>query len=418
MNERWNVATRIGFRWGIAAGALLIYPFPLSRIPKTDGFQEALHKPVEWAISGFAQYVLGIGDPPSAFSGSGDRTRDYVFVLLVALVATLGTIVWSVVDRRRTAYPRLAAAAHVVLRYWLASVMLSYGLSKILKQQFPDLQPGWLYERLGDMSPMRLAWAFVGYSTPYTVFSGLAEAIGGALLLWRRTATLGAVLLVVVMSNVVLLNFCYDIPVKLYSAQIVIMAGLIALPGARRMLAAALGHPVAGAPPRVRMSRPQERARLAAKLVLIGMIGLGLYLRNAGHPSANDHGHELYGAWVVDTFIADGVEHPPLVSDAERWQVWAAHARYAAVWLMTGAREDGGTSYPLEVDAAAHTITVTVDEAKHTREVWHYTRPAPDRLVIDATHRGKQLHIALRLAPDPPLMTRGFRWINEAPFNR
>jgi hypothetical protein len=61
---------------------------------------------------------------------------------------------------------------------------------------------------------------------------------------------------------------------------------------------------------------------------------------------------------------------------------------------------------------------VTVDEAKHTREVWHYTRPAPDRLVIDATHRGKQLHVTLRLAPDPPLMTRGFRWINEAPYNR
>jgi uncharacterized membrane protein YphA (DoxX/SURF4 family) len=418
MNERWNVATRIGFRWGILAGALLIYPFPLSRIPKTDGLQEVLSKPVEWAISGFAQSVLGIADPPSAFNGSGDRTRDYVFVLLVALVATLGTIVWSVVDRRRTAYPRLAAAAHVVMRYWVASVMLSYGLSKILKQQFPDLQPGWLYERLGDMSPMRLAWVFVGYSTPYTVFSGLAEAIGGALLLWRRTATLGAVLLIVVMSNVVLLNFCYDIPVKLYSSQILIMAGLIAWPGARRMLAAALGHPVAGAAPRVRMSRRQERARLAAKLVLIGMIGLGLYLRNAGRPDANDHGHELYGAWVVETFIADGVEHPPLASDAERWQVWVAHARYAAVWLMTGVRENTTSSYPLEVDAAAHTITVTVDEAKHTREVWHYSRPAPDRLVIDAMHRGKQLHVALRLAPDPPLMTRGFRWINEAPFNR
>jgi hypothetical protein len=106
MSERWNVATRIGFRWGVLAGALLIYPFPLSRIPNTDGFQDVLRKPVEWAISGFAQSVLGIADPPSAFNGSGDRTRDYVFVLLVAVVATLGAIVWSVVDRRRTAYPR------------------------------------------------------------------------------------------------------------------------------------------------------------------------------------------------------------------------------------------------------------------------------------------------------------------------
>ena len=44
--------------------------------------------------------------------------------------------------------------------------------------------------------------------------------------------------------------------------------------------------------------------------------------------------------------------------------------------------------------------------------------PDPEKLEIDGVHRGKRFHVASHLAPDPLLIARGFRWINEAPFNR
>jgi len=32
-------------------------------------------------------------------------------------------------------------------------------------------------------------------------------------------------------------------------------------------------------------------------------------------------------------------------------------------------------------------------------EIWHDSRPAPDRRVIDGAHLGKSLHVALHAAP-------------------
>ena len=41
------------------------------------------------------------------------------------------------------------------------------------------------------------------------------EVLGALLLLFRRTTALGAAVLAVVLVNVVMMNFCYDVPVKI-----------------------------------------------------------------------------------------------------------------------------------------------------------------------------------------------------------
>jgi uncharacterized membrane protein YphA (DoxX/SURF4 family) len=116
------------------------------------------------------------------------------------------------------------------MRFTLASILLAYGISKVFDLQFspPDVRV--LNERYGDSSPMELLWTFVGFSVPYTIFSGVVEVIPGVLLLFRRTAVLGALMAVAVMLNVALLNFCYDVPVKLYSSLYVLMALFLLLP--------------------------------------------------------------------------------------------------------------------------------------------------------------------------------------------
>jgi uncharacterized membrane protein YphA (DoxX/SURF4 family) len=413
----WGVGRRIGFRFGILAGALVVFPFPIGLLPRTAWLAELINKPWEWAVSWFAQDVLGLADPSTATTGSGDTTWAYVQLLLIAIVATLGTVVWSIVDRRRPAYPRLAAGAHVMLRYVLGLAMLFYGFAKILKSQFPDLAPGQLDQRFGDISPMGLLWKFMGYSTAYTVFAGLAEAVGGVLLLWRRTATLGALVVAAVMINVVMLNFCYDVPVKLYSVQLLIMAHVIALPRARAVMAAVLGRAAAEQPPRVRMARRWEHARLIGKLVMLASMAWSVRDSFSG-PSRNAHVHELYGTWIVDAFLADGVERPPLTTDPDRWRAISANPTRLWISPMTGERRGIG----LKVDAAARTIRVDIDgkpgdKAKQT-ETWNYTRPSSDHLVIDGVHGGRYLHVALHLAPESLLLTRGFHWISEVPFNR
>lgn len=418
----WSLPRRIGFRFAFLVGALLIFPFPVNVIPGMDGLDSVLQQPLTWAAQWLATRVLGLPAPYPGPNGSGDRAVDYAQLLLIAILAGLGTIVWTALDRRRSAYPRLAAGARIVLRYYLAAVMLSYGFSKVLKLQFYDLSPGVLHQRLGDVPPMRLMWAFMGYSLPYTVFAGLAEVAGGALLLWRRTATLGALLVAIVMTNVVLMNLSYDVPVKLLSTRLLVMAIAIAAPDARRVLGVVLGRAAAELPPRVRRTPGQERARRVAKFVLIALTVVDVYLTYGQRPAHDDHIHELYGNWIVDSFALDGVEHPPLTTDPVRWESWSASPRYMQIWLMNGTFEGRSEPergwYDLKVDPSAHTITVTIDSKQKTRETWTYSRPAPDRLIIDCVHRGKSLHIALHLEPAGVLVTRGFHWFNEVPYNR
>ena len=49
--------------------------------------------------------------------------------------------------------------------------------------------------------------AFIGASASYSLFAGLSEFAGGVLLLFRRTALLGAMVSSSVLLNVVVLNF-------------------------------------------------------------------------------------------------------------------------------------------------------------------------------------------------------------------
>src|SRR5262245_15210275 len=131
----WSLVRRVAFRFGFIAAALLLFPFPLGLVPESGELVAALAKPLEWLTAWFATDVLDTGELPTEFTGSSDTTSSYVLLLVVILLATLGTAVWSVIDRRSTSHPRLAAGAVVVLRYYLALTLLTYAFAKLT--QFP-----------------------------------------------------------------------------------------------------------------------------------------------------------------------------------------------------------------------------------------------------------------------------------------
>ncbi len=70
---------------------------------------------------------------------------------------------------------------------------------------------------------MGLLWTFMGYSKTYNLFTGLVEFTAGALLFIPRLSTLGSLLSVGALANVLLLNLSYDVPVKLYSFNLLLM---------------------------------------------------------------------------------------------------------------------------------------------------------------------------------------------------
>jgi hypothetical protein len=373
---------------------LIIWPFPFGAIPKTDKIAELLSKPWEWLVAWLAN-TIGIS-APFVDTGSGDTAWAWLQIASLLAVAALAAIVWSVLDRRRTSYPRLASGLAIAVRYWLAYAMLTYGFSKILPIQFAFPRAGRLDEHLGAMSPMGLLWTFMGFSRPYTVFAGLLETLGGVLLLWRRTTVIGALVVAAVMTNVVLLNFCYDVPVKLYSLTLLVFALGLAVPHARRVLAALL------APAGDRGSSKLELARRAGKAALIVAMGFALYSELgaiAALPSLRTGA--LDGIWQIDHLVVAGVERPALASDPTRWNKLLLAGPSCSLVPFVGDSKDG------KLDETAHQLAFD-------HETWSYTLDGADRLVLD----GPNVHVTLHRQPPGLLVTRGFHWVQEDPFNK
>ena len=96
------------------------------------------------------------------------------------------------------------------LRYVSAFLLFTYASSKMLGRQF-SLPPEIALRPVGALSGYQLAWLYYGHSHAYAVILGLIHLGGGALLLFRKTALLGAALMLPVMTNIVMINVFFHI---------------------------------------------------------------------------------------------------------------------------------------------------------------------------------------------------------------
>jgi hypothetical protein len=360
--------------------------------------------------------------------GSGDTTWNYVQLFCFLVVTATATVAWTLLDRKRSHYQRLHEWLRVGVRFWLALQMISYGAAKLIPNQMGGLQLDRLMEPFGDASPMGLLWAFMAGSAGYTMFTGAAELLGGLLLTARRTTLLGALVSVGVLSNVVMLNFCYDVPVKLLSSHLLLMAVFLVVPDVRRLTDLFLLHcRVEPAPVRpLFATKWLHRGALVLRTVLVvGFTGfmlsdeLAFYriMQSAPRPP-------LYGVWNVEEFEIDGAVRPPLLTDASRWQrVVIGNPGGLAIQPVGEAYQ----KYFLKVDADAHTLEVMrrrdlnwMDPlAWQPTAVFSWQSPESDVVLLQGTFDGHRIRARLRRAqPRDFLQTsRGFHWINEVPHN-
>ncbi len=167
-------------------------------------------------------------------TGSGDTTLNWIQNGLFITFALTGGLLWSIVallrGNRRTEYQTLYAWLRFGLRMTCGFFMLTYGFDKLYPFQMAPISIGILNEPVGNMSPMTLLWTLIGMNPVYEMVCGGAEVLGGLLFLFRRTALAGALLSAFVMSNVVLYNFFFDVPVKLFSVNLLLASLFVVLP--------------------------------------------------------------------------------------------------------------------------------------------------------------------------------------------
>jgi uncharacterized membrane protein YphA (DoxX/SURF4 family) len=405
--QKWSLSLRVAFRFAFAYFLLYCVPFPLTWIPYADRAGDWVtdfwHVVVPWV----AAHLLRLPHPITIFeNGSGDTTYNWVQVGCFLAIAIAATIVWSLLDRKRPNYDLLYRWSRLYLRVWLGAWMISYGASKVIQSQFPPPMLSSLIVPYAQHSPMGLLWTFMGTSTAYNVFAGSAEMLAGILLLVPRFTTLGALICAAVMSNVFMLNMSYDVPVKLFSFHLLVASLILAGPD----LANVAEFFVFKRAAQLTIDRPFFSDRrlnvtgLALQLLFAAfLVGTGLYysLQNQSTIAARP---ALYGIWFVDRANVD-------------WQR-VVFEEYNL--LVVQSREGSMRYYAQEINAAARRIRVSSYRNPRGGGVLLFIRMPPNRLRLWGRLGRQRVEATLHRVDESKflLLSRGFHWISEYPFNR
>jgi hypothetical protein len=431
----WSPLKRVLFRFAFVYLLLCTLPFPLthawhlSELPEPVKSVAALgRRTAQWYTGLWKTPVMWVGQQVFGVTitvlpnSSKDTTYNYVETFCHLVLAAVLAMGWTVLAQGRTDHARLHRGLRMYVRFALASWMIVYASFKVFKVQFADPSLTRLQQSVGEMSPMRLMWTFIGASEGYTVFSGLIELFAGLLLTFRRTTLLGALLTAGIMTHVLVLNLCYDVPVKLFSFHLLLLAGFLILPDVPRLANLfLLGRPAGPVESHRLFRRPWlDRTAAAVRTALVlGFVALLLTdFYTARHTSGDLRPKPpLYGIWVVEAFTMDGQDRPPLTTDARRWErLIVERPRMVSVRRM----DQSLVHYEQTIDTEARTLNLKQSDDAASMADLIYDQPQPDVLTLNGTVDGKKVRIRCRRMDESrfPLISRRFHWINERPFLR
>lgn len=422
----WRLAARLAFRfWSVYFGLYILctqmfrglIPFNFN-MPNIGAVG-----PVRWMVEWTAVNVFGVTTPlVFTGSGSGDKTTDWVLAFCLLVISTAITLVWSIAARRPVSYDNAHKWFRLFLRFSLGSTMLGYGVAKLIPLQMPFPSLTRLLEPYGHFSPMGVLWASIGASRSYEIFTGALEMAAAVLLFIPQTALLGAVLATACMAEIFTLNMTYDVPVKLFSFHLVLMSLFLLAPDAKRLVNVLVLNRPADVSPVPPLGSTPRRLRVGIALQLVfGLLLVAQGLNNSVSAWRNFGGGSprspLFGIWNVAYMSIDGVERAPLVTDYDRWRrlTFDVPARMAFHRM-----DDTFVQFNSKIDEGARSIVLTRAGNNNWRSTLTYDRPSPERLLLQGEMDGKKIQLRLELFPRENflLVTRGFNWVQEFPFNR
>ena len=427
--KSWPFSEKILFRFIFIYFMLYLNPWTwLNRIPGTDSVFEYYYQRMDWLVhyannNIFHTYKTLI--PPN---GSGDTSYAWVELQLQLLLALIGTLIWTIVDRKNSEYNRISYWFRIILRYSLILALMSYGIIKLFGMQmlFPTLSQ--LATPLGDLLPMRLSWLFIGYSDQYQFFSGLMEVIAALLLFFRASSAFGAVASSAVFANVVMMNLSYDIPVKQYSIHLFLMSLILVIYDYRRLLSLITNKP--SAPSTIYNVEFNKRwmqiGRFFMKYIFMGyMVGTTIYqtyYRWNDFRSPKEVGPVRSGLYDVKLFTLNKDTIPPLHTDSIRWKdVVFDHGSGSVGTADTIFWQRYRRGYfRYEIDSASTEIKFTKrDVTGKTDSLFtlHFDIPDSSHLRLWGKIRSDSVYVVLKRSDRRfQLAERQFHWLSE--YNR
>jgi hypothetical protein len=425
---QWNLPTRLAFRFCFAYFTLycVMNQVLLVPVPGSDGPDIGVRWPMRQITLWTAAHLFH-STPSLPSTGGGDTAYDWIQVFCILAIAVVATVVWSVLDRRRPNYVTLHKWFRVFVRFALAEMMFSYGFAKVFLKQmrFPPLKM--LVQPFGEFNNHAVLWNSIGAAPVYEIFAGSAEVLGGLLLIFPATATLGALVCLADMTQVFTLDLAYDIDAKLFAFHLLLLAVLLLAPDAQRLFGFFLANRTTPPSTRPPLFRTARACRIALVLLaLLGFYQIGVYAYDFSYGAwvSFDRAvlaNPLRGIWNVDEMSIDSQPRPPLLTDTERWRrvIFGAYSANDVVFQ----RCDDTFLYYGSSEKAHELL---LKDAGPVPE-WGYLgngnrsgnftidRPTPDNLILDGTLGEHKIHAVLKKMDlnQFPLVKGGFHWVSQ-----
>lgn len=421
-NENWSVGKKLLMLFILSYLLLYMFPFPLDNISQISGAIEYYTKPLDAINLWVGKNILKVPILEKIEeTGSGDTTFDYVKLLTLPLLSIIISLAVFAFSYRKKNYRQLLSWTTIYARYCLGLYMLVYGFAKVFEGQFafPDLFR--LEQPYGNSSPMGLLWTFMGYSKAYTVFSGTAEIVGGFLLFFRKTTVLGCLITIGVMLNIVAMNFCYDVPVKLFSSHLVLISIFILSPDIQKIFRFFfLQKETTLTTSKLELSKGWMRVgRIIFKCILIvGIPAIILIEEITAMDEFADlpYPQEMNGVYKTEIFAKNDSTLPPLATDATRWSKMIIEYGGANITTMA----DSSAYYKIEADTIGKKLIYSSYEDTAEKYFLTYENKPDNHLFLSGIYMSDSITILMKKksAKDYRLVNRGFHWINEYPYNR
>lgn len=335
---------------------ILFFPVPYYLFPDVGSLFEPVIDPlIRWA--GTSLFHV---EEPFTSALISDSKGLYIFVALLAIFSSLVALVLPFIFKKGIS-PKISLWFFTVMSYYLALTLLKYGADKIFKHQFYLPEPNTLFTPLGDLTPDLLFWSAMGSSYSYTVFSGIIEIIPALLLLFRKTRLIGIIISVGVLINIVMINFGFDITVKVYSLFLLFLSLILLSPNLKPLYKFFIS--------REKTEQVDSGFVIDSKKSLLGYtivktLVLGLFLVEscgiyfAANNLNDDTGPRppLYGAYDVYLFTDNNRIIPASMSNPGRFKRIFFHRRsYFIIQTM----DDHFIDYKVEVNEETKRLTLS-----------------------------------------------------------
>jgi hypothetical protein len=413
-STEWGSGKRLIFRFFFIYFIIYIFPFP-----------DWMSEQVFIITDDICKKFRGINYQPLIRpAGSGDTTYNFIQFFASVAFSAFAAMIWTLFARKQKCHDRLFYWLTIFLRYYLGVLMIEYGLAKLFGTQFISPGTDVLMQSYGDSSPMRLLWTFMGFSKAYNMFTGLAEVVGGFLLFFKRTRLLGALIVIAVMSNVVMLNFTYDVPVKLFSLHLFAIAVFLVAPYTDRLMGFFLKNkPIAAevispiyTNAKFRLPYFFVKGTFIIAFFAVSVAGQIESRKEIRQYQANGgSGLAFYGDYDVKSFVISGdtlgVSQQPTV----RWKKLRLAGRNANITYM----DNASLRWHLVGDQRMHRLILISDDGG---TIGNFSLDTDGtHMVIEGKMNESSIKVSLKKTANEPsylLLNRGFHWINEYPYNQ